>query len=66
MLLIITLLGIEAFSIFDGQHWPDELQLYGVEHLVTLADHFTPTIVDLEKLKCEWEMLRTLHVNLYH
>ena len=49
---------LEAFSIFDGQHWPDELQLYGVEHLVTLADHFTPTIVDLEKLKCEWEMFK--------
>ena len=32
---------LEAFSIFDGKNWPEELQLYhyGVEHLVTLANY---------------------------
>ena len=43
---------LEAFSIFDGKNWPEELQLYhyGLEHLVTLANHLT-TLVDLDELK---------------
>ena len=51
---------LEAFSIFDGQNWPDTdtLQFYGLEHLETLANHFTPTIVDLDPLKVEWELFK--------
>ena len=49
----------EAFSIFDGKNWPEELQLYhyGLEHLVTLANHLT-TLVDLDELKREWELFK--------
>lgn len=34
------------------------LQLYGTEHLVTLSDYFTSTLVDQENVKCEWEMFK--------
>ena len=37
---------------------PDTLQFHGVEHLVTLADHFTPAIVDPDLLKREWELFK--------
>ena len=48
---------LEAFSMFDGQNWPesDTLQLFGLEHLQTLADHFTPAI---DQLKGEWELFK--------
>ena len=49
---------LKAFSIFDGQNWPDMLQSFGLEHLVTLEDHFTPTVVSLGQLKVEWEMFK--------
>ena len=50
---------LEAFSIFDGKNWPEELQLhhYGLEHLVTLGNHLT-TLVDLDELKREWELFK--------
>ena len=49
---------LEAFSIFDGKSWPEMLQDFGEDHLVTLADHFTPAIVDVEQLQHEWELLK--------
>ena len=49
---------IEAFSIFDGKSWPEALQDFGQEQLTTLADHFTPAIVDLERLQHEWELFK--------
>ena len=64
MLLILTLQGdfltelLEAFSIFDGQSWPDTLECFGQEYLDTLAKHLTPAIVDLDQLKLEWELFK--------
>ena len=49
---------LEAFSVFDGQSWPDSLQSFGVENLVTLADHYTSTLVNLDELKGEWELFK--------
>ena len=49
---------LEAFSVFDRKKWPDSLQLFGVEHLITLADHFTPAIINSDEIRTEWELFK--------
>ena len=56
---------LEAFSVFDGKNWPDSLQLFGVEHLITLADHFTPAIINSDEIRTEWELFKNSGTTSY-
>ena len=55
---------LEAFSVFGGENWPDSLQLFGVEHLITLADHFTPAIINSDEIGQSGSSLKTLVLHL--
>ena len=49
---------IEAFSVFDGKSWPENLQGYGHHHLITLSTHFTDALINREELIGEWELFK--------
>ena len=49
---------MEAFSVFDGKSWPDDLQGYGQDHLITLATQFTYVLINGEELKGDWELFK--------
>ena len=50
---------LEAFNIFDGKNWPEELQFchYGLKHVLTLGNHLN-TLINLDELKREWELFK--------